>query len=395
MKQLNIELKGVQFSNKGAELMLLAVLKMLEDSSLNYSLTLSPGSNLPYFKRAKLGAWQKLSFRRGGIDLTGLFAFFPNKLKAFLKNYGIITEDAIDIVFDLSGFAYGDQWGEKELRNTKKQVLRFSKRGKLYIFFPQAFGPFKLKENRTNMLSIIENASLMFARDQSSYGYLNDVLSASTISLNPDFTCLVNTRNNQYSNLLEPGRRNMCLIPNSKLISKYNNSEKVSNLKDIVRYYVAIINVFLEKNWHVIVMNHEGKEDLAICNLIMNQVSGSVSLISEISAEGTKELIKSMDAVISSRYHGCISSLTQNIPCLATSWSHKYEQLFEDYNLNNNILSTDINERELEERVSSFIYDLDEQKKQLPSISDCYYKSSLAMFEQIEKHINKHFSKIG
>jgi colanic acid/amylovoran biosynthesis protein len=50
---LNIEIKGVQFSNKGAELMLVAILEQLDKELGDYQITLSPGTHLPYQKRAR------------------------------------------------------------------------------------------------------------------------------------------------------------------------------------------------------------------------------------------------------------------------------------------------------------------------------------------------------
>ena len=45
-----------------------------------------------------------------------------------------------------------------------------------------------------------------------------------------------------------------------------------------------------------------------------------------------KRIIGTASLVISSRYHGLISGLSQNVPSLATSWSHKYKELLIAYN---------------------------------------------------------------
>ena len=54
-----------------------------------------------------------------------------------------------------------------------------------------------------------------------------------------------------------------------------------------------------------------------------------------------KKIIGMASLCVSSRFHGCVSSLSQGVPTLGTSWGHKYEQLFAQYGCADNILSID------------------------------------------------------
>ena len=44
-----------------------------------------------------------------------------------------------------------------------------------------------------------------------------------------------------------------------------------------------------------------------------------------------KALVGGATLVVSSRYHGLVNALSQCVPAIGTSWSHKYAQLFADY----------------------------------------------------------------
>jgi colanic acid/amylovoran biosynthesis protein len=80
-----------------------------------------------------------------------------------------------------------------------------------------------------------------------------------------------------------------------------------------------------------VLLNHEGEKDHGICLELLARLENKPIFLSDLSALETKRVIGLSVFCLSSRFHGCISSLSQGVPALATSWSHKYEELYRDY----------------------------------------------------------------
>ena len=91
----------------------------------------------------------------------------------------------------------------------------------------------------------------------------------------------------------------------------------------------------------VYLLNHEGKPDADLCKKCKKSMGGDIDVVTGLNALEAKGLISSARIVISSRFHGLASSLNSGVPSLATSWSHKYEELFRDYGLEGYILPLD------------------------------------------------------
>jgi len=387
---LNIEIKGVQFFNKGAELMLVAILEQLDKELPDYQITLSPGRFLPYNKRAKLGAWQKLSFRRGKIDLTGIFGKSPNKLLNFLKRYGIVTEKDVDVILDASGFAYGKQWGSRSLVHTAKEIKRFRESGKKYIFLPQAFGPFESTELKKLSHIVFSQANLVFPRDNDSFRAVLNCMPEAQITehiiQSPDFTCLIEPKPYQEAEKLQNELiKKICFIPNNKMVSGFHHQNAENDEQQYINFFVQAGAFYQSNGWQVVLLNHEGREDQELCQKISSQLSESkkVAIKQNLSAVEIKAYIGNFDAVLSSRFHGCVSALTQGIPCLATSWSHKYQMLFQEYGLADNVIDFKISELELIDQLTQFNQNLLAQKQICLTHSAAVKEQTRHMWKQV------------
>jgi polysaccharide pyruvyl transferase WcaK-like protein len=330
-KPFYVEIKGVQFRNKGAYLMLLASLEGLKGIARPVELVLSPGPNLPYPERARLGAWQKLSFRRGGLDLTPMIGKLPGAVQRLFNRYGMVSEKQIDLVLEASGFAYGDQWPLRFLQNTAKEVVRFAKAGKPFVFMPQAFGPFKTEDSKAAMRDIINHARLIFVRDPVSLQHLQSCVPnlPDSVVLTPDFTVGLTARPNDEIPVINGPYA--ALIPNNKVVSKFNHAGAEQLRNDYINAFAAAANTLAGAGMQCVLVNHEGKEDAELCAEIAAKAPCQIVQIEDPLA--VKAFIGKAELAISSRFHGAVNALSQGVPCIATSWSHKYHAMMTDFGM--------------------------------------------------------------
>jgi polysaccharide pyruvyl transferase WcaK-like protein len=326
----SIEIYGAGFLNKGAYMMLLSILQKLRPLLPGSRFVQLPSMSALYEERASLQLYQKLGHLRFNGLANAVGSVIPAEIR---RHYGLVLDREIDVILDASGFAYGDQWGPQKTETLARNAQRWKRGRKKLIMLPQSFGPFTSRRLKTAMHSIAESARLIYARDTRSLQFLQDVVGGgSVLRLAPDFTALLEPVVTKESDAY---RDRVCIIPNNRMVERGSSREKYVGLLS------SCVKVVHETGCGVFFLIHAGDDDRRIAE----EVNARCAMKSEIIHHGDPRVLKgiigSSKAVISSRFHGAVSALSQGVPCFVTSWSHKYEMLLADYGCPDNIISVE------------------------------------------------------
>ena len=327
-----IEIKGAGFVNKGAELMLKSILykKGIFNENVKFIVNMFSGS----FKNrhssgvghlAWLHTWNYLIVSQ---IIEIFFSLIPKKIRRY---FNIYLPKEVDYILDISGFIYSDQFDPRASQRVAAYYEKRALDGVKIILMPQAVGPFENPQIKVAVLKIFELANLIFIRDKISFSYIQDLnKNIKHAYLCPDFTLLVNENDDGLNKNLF-GK--VCIIPNEKIFS----SKKIS-FKSYINTLKQIISFCKDKNIEVFFLVHEAKKDLKLLKEISNSLDFNIEYIIERDPLKLKCIIKYSKFVVSSRYHGLISSLYQGVPIIATGWSHKYHELLCEYDIESHMI---------------------------------------------------------
>ncbi len=326
-----IEVRGAGFSNKGAELMFLSVIQYfkLNYPSIELAINLRRGS---FRKRKELGIKHLIWFETRKLPmLSWKLAILLNKVmrilpEILLRYCNLVLDNETSAILDISGFAYSDQIGLAKVRLMARKTDKAKQEGKKIILLPQAFGPFESEKTRDYMRKIIENADLIFARDIVSYDCIKDLsYDHQKLHLAPDFTNLLDGK--KPITFSSEGR--IAIIPNTQIIERTPERMRSS----YVPFLCKCIEFYQRKNLNPFILLHELDRDVELANRIKVTLESSIDIVNIKDPLMIKGVISECEGVVSSRYHGLISALSQGVPVLAVGWSHKYRELMSDYNI--------------------------------------------------------------
>ena len=336
---MKILLTGVETNNKGAELMLYAILQEIERKFPDAKVYLSPYRIRPgvgYIKtNVDFNVWPYDKFVTK-LRLKKVFRLLHLPYSLLPHTYALRN---VDYHLDGSGFAYSDQFNitGSKIYNEKELLEFLAKHGCKNIFLPQAFGPVEKQATKKMLAVISKYASLIMPREKVSYKYLeaSGCVDMTKVRLYTDYTSLVE---GVFPTRYEHLRYGVCIIPNSQMIKR--GAISIENYLELLKEIVSNGSLSGRK---VYMLNHAGKQDTRLSDMIKGMIPNDIEMVTDLNALEVKGLISSAYLVISSRFHGVASALNSCVPCLATSWSHKYQELFNDYKQQDCILPLDSN----------------------------------------------------
>ena len=347
---MKIVLSGVETKNKGAELMLYAILQEIErkyPDAVVYIERRKIPQGLGYLKTKLDVRYWPIESILTKLHLSKFIRALHLPFKYDISSYAV---RGANYFLDGSGFTFSDQWGwnNRGVKRWNRLLKRLHEKGSKIVFLPQAMGPAE-KDTTKKMFSVLSQYStIIMPREKVSYNYLKNsgVVDMSKVKMYTDFTSLVEgTFPNKYKHL-EGG---ICIIPNMRMIDK-----GIISFADYIKLLLSFIAIGKKTNNIVYLLNHEGKDDELLAFKCKKEAGNDIEVVTGLNALEVKGLISTAKLVITSRFHGLASALNSCVPCLSTSWSHKYEELYKDYNLTDCILPLSDNKKTIQ-IVSSYL----------------------------------------
>ena len=337
---MRIVLSGIGTNNKGAELMLYAILQEIENRYPKATVFVP----LDSVSQGRSYICSSLDIREKPITAIRKWGSVLH-INGVLKRIGcpkIVYEDIYavprtDLFLDASGLYYSDVWNLSDSFVGRRNTLLYKhhKQGTRIVFLPQSFGPLTQRSIQSGICGLNEYVDLVCARDKVSlsFFFVFGLLNMDKVRLYPDFTASVKGIVPSGFDHLHNG---ICIIPNCRLFDKRGLH---------IKNYIALVDLICKSSFMSgkvpYFLNHEGPDDRRVIDAVNEAIDRKLEVVDNLNALEAKGLISTAFLTVSSRYHGVASSLSSTVPCLSVGWSHKYEELCRDYGQFDTLLPID------------------------------------------------------
>ena len=124
------------------------------------------------------------------------------------------------------------------------------------------------------------------------------------------------------------------IVPNVRMLQHGPEAMRGS----YISFLAHCIDFLHETGIEAFVLPHDTQSDRDLSEEVRRHAMNSVQVLEERDPLRIKGIIGECWVTIGSRFHGLVSALSQGVPSLGTSWSHKYRALFSDYDRANWLL---------------------------------------------------------
>ncbi|GAB4520317.1 MAG: hypothetical protein OHK0046_30410 [Anaerolineae bacterium] len=301
--------------------------------------------------------------------LAWLFRLVGIKLPDGVLSPSVRALRRCDVLLDISGISFA-AGREKYLPFNILIIWPAMLLGVPVVKLAQAVGPFKNPLNRIAARIFLGACYRLYARGEKTGTYLQDLKvnnwkpSADIAFLYKPAYSLSNENPDKVVALAETlaavraqGHMVIGLSPSSLV---YNNSVKRD--RDYVGQFLKLIRN-LDASYHYVLLpnaTREGSEkgrnnDLFVIDLIMQRSKRELSremqsrvhaVDFDLNTDGSRQLIALCDLVVTSRFHGMVSSLSLQVPVMVIGWSHKYAEVLAEFELDH--FAVDFNDPNLD-----------------------------------------------
>lgn len=270
-------------------------------------------------------------------------------ISALTKLGHIPTEHAgnAEVIADCCGYWCGDPWGPWKSEEMAAKCEEWKKQGKIVILLPQTFGPFENERILEAAKRIVDAMDVICARDKQSQEYLTAIAGDRTSIVQfPDYTIDVKPI---PSSVFLPHEKSVAIIPNLRMIDKTEPQESMLYMP----FLGKVIALLLDAGTDPFLLIHEEKD--ALMADALRQEYTDLKVVLEPDAQKTKWIIGQSHAVVSSRYHGILNALYQDVPVLATGWCHKFPALMEEWGIPEQLIDVPGEDDVLREKLTRLI----------------------------------------
>lgn len=338
-KPLTIEIHGTGTYNRGAELMTIAIVERMRKNFPGVRLVVSPLFG-DFDARARYGLLTTWEFPgRGRSKISSVVIRYASEgLRSIL---GVLDPQEIDLILDASGFAFSDQWGSGPANALLEKSNDSCRSGKPLIMLPQAFGPFDEPQVAAASKRLFDRTALIFARDTHSHKELTSLgVTFPKLQRFPDFTVGVHP---VLSADIDLPAHFTAIVPNIRMTDKGDSAAYLDFLNRTIQH-------LQDREMNPVFVLHDAVEDRKVVEELQNR-GHSIPVMESHDPRILKGILGRATLVVGSRFHALVSSLSQGVPCIGAGWSHKYPELFSDFNCPDLLVNDLSNDQHLQEAI--------------------------------------------